>query len=270
METPSYPTYTEGELDPQAIQFLTAIAVAELPPLADLTPQLARERNIVDAFMSRSALEIIPSENEIPGPYGSIPLRIFTPSGEGPFPVLIYFHGGGWVVGKAREFDPLCGALCHGAHCIIVSVDYRLAPECKFPVALEEGYAVLQWLALHAAEIGAEPARIAVGGDSAGGNMAAVLAQLSKTRKGPPLVFQLLICPATNLTDFENRSYRDFGTGIWLPVELMKWYINQYIQMPEDVMNPLVSPILAEDLSGLPPAFILTAEFDVLRDEAEA
>lgn len=265
-----YPDYTGGELDPRARQFLTAIAAAGLPPLSELTPALARERNIVKSF-SLSAVPVASIRDiNIDGPFGEIPLRLYTPEGKGPFPALVYFHGGGWVVGKLDDFDAVCSILCRDSGYVVVSVDYQLSPEARFPVAIEEGYAVLEWLSAEPDAFRVMPGKIAVGGDSAGGNLAAVVALMARDREGPKAAFQLLICPATDLANTNTRSYHQFGFGIWIPSELMNWYTNHYIENPGELTNPYVSPLLADDLSGLPPAFIVISEFDILRDEAES
>lgn len=265
-----YPGYQGGELDPKAKQFLTAIAAAGLPPLSELTPALARERNIVRSF-SLDPVPVASVKNlSIDGPFGEIPLRIYTPEGKGPFPALVYLHGGGWVVGTPDDFDAVYSILCRDAGYLVVSVDYQLSPEAKFPVAIEEGYAVLEWLADENTILPVMHERIAIGGDSAGGNMAAVIAMMARDRGGPALAFQLLICPATDLANTDTSSYRQFGFGIWVPSELMQWYTNHYLEDSRELSNPYVSPLLAADLSDLPPAFILIAEFDILRDEAVA
>ncbi len=265
-----YPAYKEGKLDPHASQFLTAIAAADLPPLSELTPKLARERNIVKAFSSKPVPVASIRNILIEGPFGEIPLRIYTPEGEGPFPVLVYLHGGGWVVGTLDDYDAVCTILSSNSGYVVVAVDYQLSPEARFPVALEEGYATLEWVADQADAIDVDLLHIAVGGDSAGGNMATVIALMARDRGGPSVHFQLLICPATNLAETNTLSYRQFGFGLWVPEVLMQWYTNHYLEHPEDVKNPYASPLLARDLSGLPPAFIVIAEFDILRDEAES
>lgn len=264
-----YTSYSEGKPDADTIRFITAIAAAGLPPVSELTPEMARQRNMVRAFSIKAEPIGKVHDKVIPGPYGDIPFRIYTPEGDGPFPLLLYMHGGGWVVGTLNDFDSVCRLLCAGSGYMVVSVDYQLAPEAKFPVAIEEGYTVLKWISDQAPSMGADPGRIAVGGDSAGATMAAVLALMARDRKGPDLFFQLLICPATNLSQMDTSSYNSFSKGIWLSEEMMDWYIDHYLSKPEEANNPYVSPLLESDLSKLPPAFILTAEFDVLRDEAE-
>ena len=269
MEDLSTNTEPLGEPDADTRQFITAIAAAGLPPLSELTPELARERNIVKAFSIKAEQVSDIQDAMVPGQLGEIPVRIYTPEGEGPFPILLYMHGGGWVVGTLDDFDSICRFLCARSGYKVVSVDYSLSPEAKFPVALEEGYSVLQWAVDQASSLDIDPHRIAVGGDSAGATMAAVLALMARDRKGPDLLFQLLICPATNLAQMDTSSYKLFNKGIWLPEAMMDWYIEQYVANPQEVNNPYVSPLLEPDLTHLPPAFILTAEFDVLRDEGE-
>jgi len=148
-----YPAYNGGDLDPQARQFLTAIAAADLPPLSELTPQMARERNIVKAFSSKPVSVALIQDMLIDGPFGEIPLRIYTPEGEGPFPALVYLHGGGWVVGTLDDFNAVCTILCRNSRNVVVSVGYQLSPEARFPVAIEEGYTALEWVADQADDI---------------------------------------------------------------------------------------------------------------------
>jgi len=178
--------------------------------------------------------------------------------------------GGGWVVGTLDDYNGVCTILCADSGYMVVSVDYQLSPEARFPVAVEEGYATLEWLVDQVEVLNINPERIVVGGDSAGANMATVIAMMSRDREGPPIHYQLLICPATNLEDTNTLSYKQFGFGIWVPEELMQWYTNHYVENQEDLGNPYVSPLLASDLTDLPPAFIVIAEFDILRDEAES
>ena len=200
---------------------------------------------------------------------GGVPIRVYDPEGAGPVPILLYFHGGGWVVGNLDSHDDLCRSLCKRAGVVVVSVDYRLAPETRFPGALQDASTVLRWLATNAASIGGDPGRIAVGGDSAGGNLAAALALRTRDRGGPSIAFQLLIYPVT-VRDFDTPSYRRYAAGYGLTRDNMKWFWDQYLEKPGDADDSHAAPLNAEDLSGLPPAFVATAEFDVLRDEGEA
>ena len=205
----------------------------------------------------------------IPGPAGEIPIRIYTPQGSSPFPVLLFFHTGGWMNGNLDAQDPMCRRLTRLAECIIVSVDYRLAPEHPFPAAPEDCYAATQWVATHATEFQGDASRIAVGGDSSGANLATVVALMARERGGPKLVFQLMLFPATDFR-LNTPSMEELGEGYNVTKSLMIWITDNYLPNPEDRTNPLASPLLAPDLSGLPPALIITAEYDPLRDEGEA
>jgi len=203
------------------------------------------------------------------GPEGDVPVRIYWPDAEGPRPLLVWYHGGGWVIGNLDGADYGCRIMTNAASAVIVSVDYRLAPEAKFPSAPEECYAALQWAVANAAELGADPTRVAVGGDSAGGNLAAVVSLMARDRSGPKIGLQLLIYPVTDY-DFETQSYTDNGEGYLLTKDSMVWFWGHYVHTPEDARHPHASPLQAEDLSGLPAALVVTAEFDPLRDEGEA
>jgi acetyl esterase len=182
--------------------------------------------------------------------------------------LLVYFHGGGWVLGGIETHDGVCRELANAAGCVVVSVDYRLAPEHKFPAAVEDCYAATQWAAAHAGDLGADARRLAVGGDSAGGNLAAVVSQMAPDRGGPPIVFELLVYPVTTAA-FDTPSYRDNAEGYLLTAGDMRWFWNHYLNGPADADNPYASPLRATRLAGLPPALVITAEFDPLRDEGE-
>jgi acetyl esterase len=182
----------------------------------------------------------------------------------------VYFHGGGWVLGSLATHDGICRSLAAGAGCVVVSVDYRLAPEHRYPAAAEDCYAATQWCAAHAAELGADGSRVAVGGDSAGGNLSAVVAQMARDRGGPPLVFQLLIYPVTDAAR-DTQSYRENAEGYLLTAGDMAWFWNHYLgDARARGAEAYASPIRAASLAGLPPALVITAEFDPLRDEGEA
>jgi acetyl esterase len=205
----------------------------------------------------------------IPGPAGNLAVRITMPEGPGPFPVLVYFHGGGWVVGNIGTHDSLCRALTNAAGVAVAAVDYRLAPEHPYPAATDDALAATTWIAEHGATLGLDPTRLGVGGDSAGGNLAAVVALMAREGKQPAIAFQLLLYPITN-DDLDTPSYREYATGYMLTREAMVWYWDQYLPSVRDRAHPHVSPLRASDLAGLPPALVVTAECDVLRDEAEA
>lgn len=206
----------------------------------------------------------------IPGPAGEIPLRIYTPREGSPLPVLIWLHGGGWTFGKLNCFDALCTHLARHVGCVVVSVDYRLAPKHKFPAAVDDSYAATVWIAQNAASINGDPARIAICGASAGGNLAAVVCLMARARGGPNLIFQLLAYASTNLATLDTDSYRTYAKGYGLTRFHAKWFRKQYLKNEQDGSNPYASPLLAPDLSNLPPALILTGEYDVARDDGEA
>ena len=256
-------------LDPQVQTYLDQMASLNAPPLNSLPPAIIR-RAIASQLAEAGEPEAVARvENRtIPGPAGEIPVRIYTPEGDGPFPVLVFFHGGGWVICTLDTHDGQCRALTNGASCVVVSVDYRLAPEHKFPAAPEDCYAATQWVAEHTAEINGDPARIAIGGDSAGGNLTAVVAQMARAQGSPRLVFQLLIYPATDFTA-QTISMKENSQGYGLTRDDMDWFANHYLQSADNKRDPLASPALATDLAGLPPALVITAEYDPLRDEGE-
>ena len=256
-------------IDPQAQAFLDQLSALGAQPLSSMP--VADARRAMDALAS---LRVDPApvrsavDRRVPGPAGEVPVRIYTPNAPAPLPLLVFFHGGGWVLGGLDTHDGTCRELANGAGCVVVSVDYRLAPEHKFPAAAEDCYAVTQWAAAHAAELGADAKRLAVGGDSAGGNLAAVVAQIARDRGGPPLVFQLLIYPVIAAA-FDTASYRDNAEGYLLTAGDMRWFWNHYLASSADAADPYAAPLGALTLAGLPPALVITAEFDPLRDEGE-
>jgi acetyl esterase len=208
-------------------------------------------------------------DRTIPGPNGDVPVRIYWPDAAGPLPILVWYHGGGWVIGNVDSADYGCRIMTNAASAIVVSVDYRLAPEFKFPSAPEECYTALQWVVANAEELGGDAGRVAVGGDSAGGNLATVVAIMARDRGGPKLGFQLLVYPVTDY-GFDTASYTENAEGYLLTKNSMVWFWGHYLESPDHGRDPLSSPLKAEDLSGLPPALVLTAEYDPLRDEGEA
>lgn len=194
--------------------------------------------------------------------------RLYRPR-SGLLPLLVYFHGGGWVVGSVTISDPFCRALANAGGCAIVSVEYRLAPEDRYPAAADDAYAATRWCADHASDLGVDPSRIAVGGSSAGGNLAAVVTLMARERGVPKVAYQLLHVPVTD-HDFDTPSYRANGTGFGLTRGGMRWYWDHYAPDPRARDDPYASPLRAKDLSGLPPAHVITAECDPLRDEGKA
>lgn len=260
------------ELDPQIETLLQKMAQQGAPPVHTLTAVQAREsRNPIFIKLGGPPEAVAKVQDvNIPGPAGQIPIRIYTPEGDKPFPILVYFHGGGFVICNLDTHDALCRSLANGASCIVVSVDYRLAPEHKFPAAVEDAYAATRWVADNANRISGDATRIAVGGDSAGGNLAAVVSLMAREKGGPSLIYQLLVYPVTDLSSVDTDSYREHGEGYILTKDSMGYYRDHYVGRREELQNAYASPLLAQELKGLPPALVLTAEFDVLTDEAEA
>lgn len=207
------------------------------------------------------------------GPSGQrVPVRVYSPKdGESPFPVIAYFHGGGWVFGDLDTHDSVCREIANRSECVVASVGYRRAPEHRYPTAVEDCYAALQWLSDEAvaARLGTDPSRIAVAGDSVGGNLAAVVSLLARERSGPKLSGQVLICPVTAYYP-ETPSYTANAKGYGFEGSFMPWMWEQYLRTPEDGKDPHVAPLNESDLAGLPPALVITAEYDLLRDEGEA
>jgi acetyl esterase len=265
-----YPLYTHGKLDAQSEKILNQITEAKAPPTASMTPQQAREYPLVESWTGKSKDGVDIENMNIPSVTGNIPLRIFTPVRDQSYPIVVFFHGGGFVVGTLDEFDPFCTFLATGASCIVVSIDYRLAPEHKHPAAVDDAVAAVNWVAKYARDIGGDPTRIAVAGDSAGANLATVVSLIARDQGFPRLAYQVLICPWVDTSSFDTDSFRCFGEGLWLSKATICWYRDHYLCNQEQATFPFVSPLLAEDVSGLPPALVITAEFDVLRDQGEA
>lgn len=258
-------------LAPAAASLLQQMAEAGAPPLNELSP--AEARVAAEGFVplggpGDDVAEV--TDRTIPGPYGDIPVRVYRPnSGESLLPCLVYFHGGGWVIGTPDSTDAICKALANRAECVVVSVDYRLAPEHKFPVPLDDCYAAVEWIAVHGAAISVDRSRVAVGGDSAGGNLAAAVALRARGNTFPALRMQLLVYPVTDHS-YDTKSYVDNGDGYLLTTDMMRWFWDHYLTSDEDGKNPLASPLRAATHERLPPALVITAEFDPLRDEGEA
>lgn len=239
-------------------------------PLNELSVPEARQATVMQIPRRRQPVPVASVvDRTIPGPAGELPIRIYTPEGPGPFPALVYFHGGGFVVGSLASGDPTCLALCHGASCVVVSVEYRLAPEHKFPAATDDCLAATRWLAAHAAELNADPVRLAVAGESSGGNLAAVTALRLRDEGGPALRGQLLIYPVADYHTPPTPSYIANADGYLLTRAMMVWFWGHYLSDAGEANHPHAAPLRAPDLSGLPAALVITAEFDPLRDEGE-
>jgi acetyl esterase len=257
-------------LDPQARTFLDMLAAAGTPPLTEATPEEARTAMAMMMMLGGQPEQRATTEHRvIPGPGGDFPVRVYRPDGPGPHPVVVFFHGGGFVIGGIETHDGVCHQLATRVPAVVVSVDYRLAPEHRFPAAVEDSSAAATWVSEHAADLDADAGRLAVAGDSAGGNLSAVVSLRARAAGGPPIAFQLLVYPATDLTRSEP-SHKENAEGYLLTTELMDWFMAHYFGDRTDLRHPDASPLFVEDLSGLPPALVITAEFDPLRDEGEA
>jgi acetyl esterase len=255
-------------LTPEYQAMLAQLAQTPGPAISSLAPaegrQMYRMMRPLNPDLDVGAI----TDRTIPGPAAPIPVRIYAPRGAGPFPVFVNFHGGGWVIGDLDTADAMCRDLCASVGCIVVSVDYRLAPEHVYPAAVDDCVAATAWIAANMAAINGN-GRLAVGGESAGGNLAAVVAQQARDAGGPKIDFQLLLYPVTDC-DLGRASYAANGTGYLLETDTMRWFWDQYCPDPASRKHPTASPLLAGSLRNLPPAFVVTAEFDPLRDEGEA
>jgi acetyl esterase len=261
-------------LHPQAAALLRLIEERGVPPTHTLPPAQAREFYRERRFFTQPAPPEMAAVRELkmPGPAGEISLRLYRPLGSdanAALPVLVYYHGGGWVIGDLDTHDPMCRQLCNGAGCAVVAVDYRMGPEHRFPAAVDDSLAAAHWVRANAGELHLDADRMAVGGDSAGGNLAAVVALAARDAGDLPLRFQLLIYPATD----QRRgapSHQSNGQGYLLTRDTMNYFHDHYIADPKQDLGWRASPLLHESHRGLPPAFVLTAGYDPLRDEGLA
>ena len=267
------PVRIDGDtLAPEAQLLLAVLDRRREPPLETLSPADARAARgrLTAAYAGRPVRVASVQDLEIDGPV-RIPVRHYAPPERGgPHPLLVYYHGGGFTYGDLDTHDGVCRILCRHAGAHVLAVDYRLAPEAPFPAAVDDAYAALRWAFANAGRLGADPSRVGVGGDSAGGNLSAVVSQLAARDGGPAPALQVLIYPATDMTT-RHRSRELFGEGFLLTDPEMDWYTDNYLGTARtSASDPRASPLLAEDLSGLAPAFVVTAAFDPLRDEGEA
>jgi acetyl esterase len=246
-------------------------------PRVETFDDAAEARRRIEEMQPQQAVEPVPvarvEDRSIPGPGGDIPVRVYWPAGYsgGTLPGVVFFHGGGWVICGLDSHDGTCRAFANGVDAVVVSVDYRLAPETKYPGAVDDCLAATRWVAANAAELGIDSGRLAVAGDSAGGNLTAAVALRARDEDGPALVHQAMVYPATDVSATRNDypSKSENATGYFLTTDSMEWYRRQYLRDDADGEHPHCSPLLAEALAGLPPAFVVTAEFDPLRDEGE-
>ncbi|MDF2679404.1 MAG: esterase [Brevibacillus sp.] len=257
-----------ANLDPKSIMHVEMFQV--MSSFTSMEPQAVRDMlsqapplEIQLAPLAKVEDRMIPVDADT-----HIPVRIYTPEGQGPFPLFVYYHGGGWVIGDIQMTDASCRLIANRTGRVVVSVAYRLAPEHPFPTPVNDSYSALQWVSENAANINGNASNIVVGGDSAGGNLAAVVALKARDENGPAIAAQVLFYPVTNL-DYTTDSYEQFQQGFGLDRDLMKWFGKHYVK-DEDLKNPYVAPLLAKDVSNVPPAFVITAENDVLRDEGLA
>jgi acetyl esterase len=261
-------------LDPQLQELVDASAAMAQLDMATTSAETFRTLSKAPYLDYRPTVEVATVvDRSIPGPQGDIPVRIYTPErddadGDAPFGVLVFFHGSGFVIFDLDTHDHECRLLANLGRVVVVSVDYRLAPEHKFPAAVLDCRAALDWVVEHAGGLGADASRLAVGGDSAGGNLAAVVAQIARDEGGPPVAFQLLVYPVTDLHGAHPSRLAN-GSGYLLTADVMQWFESQYVNDDDERTDPRVSPLLAETLEGLPPALVITAEYDPLRDEGD-
>ncbi len=255
-------------LDPQIQAILDLGAGVPAPNTLSVAEARVQYEGRIRLMAEPSAVGAV-SERSIAGPGGDLRLRIYRPKGEGPFPLLAFFHGSGFVLCSLDTHDGMCRNLCAGARCVVVSVDYRLAPEHKYPAGLDDCVAATRWIAEHAAELEGDVERLAVCGDSAGGNLAAAAALRIRDEGGPRLAGQLLIYPVTDYYAPGTPSYVENAEGYGLTRDTMIWFWNHYLSEPSQAAEPYVSPLRARDLSRLPSALVVTAEYDPLRDEGE-
>ncbi|GGC62676.1 acetylhydrolase [Siccirubricoccus deserti] len=261
------------ELDRDAAAVLEMIRTAGRPPWHTLSPDEARASYM--AGRQATAPEPMPvavvKDLVAPGPHGPIPLRLYRPAAApaAGAAALVFFHGGGWVLGNLESHDGMCRHLAERSGCVVVAVDYRLAPERKFPAPLDDAGAATAWVAAQAGALGLDPARIAVGGDSAGGNLAAALCLMARDAGGPAIAWQMLLYPATDFA-MDTPSHRRFEDGHLLTRESMLWFRDHYLNNTAEAADWRASPLRAASVAGLPPALVLTASHDPLRDEGEA
>ena len=261
-------------LDPQTQALLDSMQSMGFPDPTTQPVAVTRAAQVAmrpDLGPARATIASVEDRN-IPGPAGTLRVRIYRPrvGHDRPLPVLVYFHGGGWVLGDLDGFDGLCCALTREGQCLTISVDYRLAPEHPYPAAVEDSEAAMRWAAANARGLGGDPSRLVLAGDSAGGNLAAVCALRARAGRGPAVALQVLIYPVTMQAEPSCPSRARLADGYFLTRAVMDWFSNHYIPDAARRSEPDASPLLATDLSGLPPALVLTAEYDPLVDEGES
>jgi acetyl esterase len=256
-------------IDPQVEGLLAEFAALDAPPIYELS--VADARTVAEGMtaLAGEPIEVAAVDDiTIPVDGAEVGARVYTPQGDGPHPVVMFFHGGGWVICSLDTHDNVARAICRDAEAVVVSVDYRMAPEFKFPTAAHDCFAATKWVAANAPSLGADASRLAVCGDSAGGNLSAVVSQMARDAGGPAVSYAALIYPAVDMTR-KGGSLEENAKGYFLETDGMEWFMNHYLAEAERA-DVLASPLLHENLAGLPDTFIATCEFDPLRDEGEA
>ncbi|QBD80691.1 alpha/beta hydrolase [Ktedonosporobacter rubrisoli] len=258
-------------LDPEVANLLQAVNASPGPPLHTLSLEAMRQAmDEVDEMGGETGQLASVTDRTIPLPGADLPLRLYTPLGEGPFPILLFIHGGCWIAGSIAGYDKFCRHLAVESGCLVASVGYRLAPEQPFPAGLEDCYAAAVWLTEHAASLQGDATRLAIGGDSSGGNLATVVTMLARERQGPKFRYQVLLQPITDYYRPGTASYEEFAEGYVSSKELYALAWRLYVPDEAKAIAPYASPLRAENLADLPPALIVTAEYDMLRDEGES
>ena len=262
---------TDPRLHPETVAFMEKTAALNIPAFGEVSAEELRaetdRRNNAIPPTIEPVRRVI--RRKIDGPGGEIPLRIYIPANaEPPYPVIMVFHGGGWTIRSYELEGPTSRGLANRVGALVISVQYRLAPETRFPGAADDCYAATEWAVANASEFDGDASKLAVAGTSAGGNLSAAIAQMARDRNGPKISHQVLFCPVID-HDFTRPSYDEFAEGYGLTKVGMQWFWDNYLGPDDDGSNPYASPIQADDLSGLPDATVITAECDVLRDEGE-
>ncbi|MEI7592153.1 MAG: alpha/beta hydrolase [Actinomycetes bacterium] len=260
------------DVDPDIHRFLDQLGGPNAPDLSDSTIADARASDLELMRMIHSDTPPIThvEDRTVPGPSGEVAIRVYRPSNSNSLPgILVWFHGGGWCLGSLESGDGPPRSLAQSSGAVVVSVDFRLAPEHPFPAGIDDCWSTVQWVAAHGHELGGDPQRLAVGGESSGGNLAALVAIKARDAGGPNICHQLLANPSTDLT-LSLASTDDYATGYFLSKQTMTWFIDLYLERQIDRRDPAVSPLFTSDLSGVAPASVFTAGFDPLRDEGTA
>jgi acetyl esterase len=257
------------DMDPQFKKYLKEVKLKQTPVFSiseiEKARMLADERTYSEISKPEKVFDL--TDIVIRGYRSDITLRFYKPERKPPLPILLFFHGGGWALGNLKNYESFCTQIVNLSSCAVVSVDYNLAPEHKFPEPVEDCYSALIWILKNGNEYGLDPSRLIICGDSAGGNISAVITLMARDRGISSIGYQVLIYPVVDLSSFDYESFKLFGTGNLLNTEDMPWAIEKYLNSEDERFNPYVSPILAKDFSNLPPAYVITTGYDILRDE---